>query len=355
VKALSDRLQKLERKCDDPATAATVTIPADLLWSGFSEDDLKSFAQRSARVYRGKVREMIELPGANGRHVRLFMAHTDRLSAFDRYIGLVPGKGMMLAALSEWWLRQANSVVETHLVAKPDPRVIEVKPTTPIKVEVVVRGAMAGSMMRAAASGETHWCGEKIPVGVKAWELLPEPMITPTTKAAAFEHDENASAGELIARGICSAGDWEQIRSMALGIFAMGQRLLKSAGWILADTKYEFGRTSDGRIILIDEIHTPDSSRFWIAETYEARLKSGATPDMLDKETIRRWLLAQGFSGHGPVPDVPPGELVRLARVYCQVVDRLCGKGWESAASPTPQLDAGRGTAQLTPQDFSRF
>lgn len=274
------------------------------------------FADQS-RYYRGKVRD-IEFSDR-----RLSMYHSDRLTAFDRYIDLVPFKGKILCHLNSFWLRRVASDLPTHFIEQTDDRTILCHKTRPIKIEVVVRGYLAGSMARLYASGERHYCGHVLPEGLEEFRPLERPIITPTTKAAVFEHDEPSSALDLIASGACSKLDWERIQAMALELFREGQSWSLRKGWILVDTKYEFGWRDNGEICVIDEIHTPDSSRFWVQETYEDRLRSFMAPEMFDKEPIRRWLMAQGFSGYGDVPQVPYQELVALARDYWRVAASL--------------------------------
>lgn len=288
-------------------------------YSGLSPDQIKALTLRDQPTYTGKVRDVV-------RHGdQLLIVHSDRLTAFDKLIASVPYKGTILTAISEYWLTAAKEVCPTHLIDRPHERVLRCERTEPFKVEVIVRGYLAGSMMRAYAKGEREYCGARVPDGLKDYGILPTPIITPTTKAAAFEHDENTTPAELIKHGIVTQAEWQEIASKALALFAFGQKVLSKVGWLLVDTKYEFGRTPKGEIKVIDEIHTPDSSRFWIASSYAARLARGEAPEMLDKEVVRRYLLDQGFSGEGPVPKVPVERLVELAEVYLKVAETLIG------------------------------
>ncbi|RZA11706.1 MAG: phosphoribosylaminoimidazolesuccinocarboxamide synthase, partial [Proteobacteria bacterium] len=232
----------------------------------------------------------------------------------------------ILADLSEFWLKEAKKVVPTHFIDRPHERVLRCKACVPFKVEVIVRGYMAGSMSRAYEKGVREFCGAKLTEGLKEFRPLPEAIITPTTKAAAYEHDEDISPAELIKRGTVTADEWKEISSLAFKLFAFGQKVYAEKGWILVDTKYEFGRDSSGEICVIDEIHTPDSSRLWVRETYDSRLAKGEAPEMLDKETVRRYLLAQGFSGQGDVPKVPVKNIVELAETYLVVAEKLRGE-----------------------------
>ena len=278
-------------------------------------------------VYTGKVRDVVGLGD------ELLIVHSDRLTAFDKLIAMVPYKGTILTAISAYWLQEAQKVVPTHFISSPHERVLRTRRTVPFKVEVVVRGFLAGSMQRAYAAGMREFCGAALPEGLTPYGRLPHPILTPTTKAAAFEHDENISPAALSARGIVSEAEWAEIARLALTLFAHGQRVFDKLGWILVDTKYEFGRTSNGEIIVIDEIHTPDSSRLWLKDTYEAKLRAKLSPDMLDKEVVRRWLIEHGFSGEGVVPTVPQDVLLGLARRYLDVAETLTGQPLLSTGS----------------------
>lgn len=302
----------------------TASNDSDLLkrhcYFGLSDVQVASLTAADIQVYKGKVREVLT------KGDELFMVHTDRLTAFDRMIAMIPYKGLMLAEISEFWLKEAAKIVPTHFISRPDERMIRSRRTTPYKVEVVVRGYLAGSMMRAYETGERTFCGERLEEGIRPFGRLPHNIITPTTKAAAFEHDENATPSSLIDSGVVTKDEWTEITRMAHALFRHGQDVFARFGWILVDTKYEFGRTGNGEIILIDEIHTPDSSRLWEAKSYEAHLAEGKPPVMLDKENVRRFLLEQGFSGYGDVPVVPTNRLTGLAGVYLDVCETLTGK-----------------------------
>lgn len=289
-------------------------------YAGLTKAQIDALAKKDIQTYTGKVRDVVRMGD------ELMIVHSDRLTAFDKLIANVPYKGTILTAISEFWLNEAKKVVPTHLISRPHERVLKTERATPFKVEVIVRGYLAGSMARAYAKGERTFCGEKLPEGLRNYGVLPKNIITPTTKAAAFEHDEDTTPGELLARGIVTKAEWDEISAMSLRLFAHGQKVCRDKGWILVDTKYELGRTKDGKIKIIDEIHTPDSSRFWIADTYEKRLAAGQAPDMEDKEIVRRYLLDQGFSGEGPVPKVPAAQLIQLAKVYLGVAEKLTGK-----------------------------
>jgi len=291
---------------------------SQIAYGGLSKKSQSEYQQQNFQLYSGKVREMVARPDD------ILMIHTDRLSAFDRYISLVPGKGIILAAINEFWfgLLHKNKIT-THYLERTDARTLRVMKTKPIKAEVVVRGYLAGSMLRAYQKGERSFCGVTLPEGLSPYQKLSQPIITPTTKAAAFEHDENISTKDLVNAGVCTEKEWADIESQSLKIFGIGQTVLHKIGWMLADTKYEFGKLPSGEIILIDEVHTPDSSRFWNAANYDARLAQGEAPVMFDKENIRRYLISQNFSGIGEVPAVPPNLLLDLAETYLFVAKNL--------------------------------
>lgn len=289
-------------------------------YEGLTKAQISDLAKKDIETYTGKVRDVVRIGD------ELLIVHSDRLSAFDKLIANVPYKGTILTAISEYWLNEAKKVVPTHLISRPHERVLKTERAEPFKVEVIVRGYLAGSMARAYAKGERQFCGETLPEGLTNYGVLARNIITPTTKAAAFEHDEDTTPADLIKKGAVTKAEWEEISSMSLKLFAHGQKICREKGWILVDTKYELGRTPDGKIKIIDEIHTPDSSRFWLAETYDQRLAQGAAPDMEDKEIVRRYLLSQGFSGNGPVPKVPAAQLLALAEVYLNVAEKLTGK-----------------------------
>jgi phosphoribosylaminoimidazole-succinocarboxamide synthase len=262
--------------------------------------------------YSGKVREVTDL--GNG---TLEMLQSDRLSAFDRYICDVPYKGVLLTDISDFWFTDLQ--IPHHYIRREDLRTILVKKTQPIKVEVVVRGYLAGSLLRQRA----HLTG--IPSSLPAYAPLPEPWITPTTKAAAFEHDEEISTAAIVERGICSQKIWDTCVEYALALFTHGQKTMRDRGLILADTKYEFGIDSAGKVIVIDEIHTPDSSRFWRLATYDERLRAGKPPEMSDKEIIRQILLQRGFSGQGDVPQLATSDFLQMSLAYLDIAETLRG------------------------------
>lgn len=270
--------------------------------------------------YEGKVRD-VYFDRPNGR--RIFVT-TDRVSGFDRILGLIPHKGQVLNQLAAWWFEQTADLVNNHLVSVPDPNVIIGREAEMIPIEVVVRGYMTGvtttSLWYLYENGDRKPYGIALPDGMRKYDALPRPIITPTTKAPKGEHDERITREEILARQIVPTALWEQIEETALAVFARGQQVAREAGLILVDTKYEFGLI-DGELALTDEIHTPDSSRFWIAETWG----DGREPENYDKEFLRKWYAAQGYRGEGETPTMPDAFRVQVAERYIGAYERLTG------------------------------
>lgn len=276
--------------------------------------------------YVGKVRDSYVRDG-----LRVLIA-TDRLSAFDRNITTVPGKGQVLTKLAHYWFERSASIVENHVIAVPDPCVMIGREVAIIPVEVVVRGYLAGSAWRDYSAG-TPVSGVRLPAGMREFQQLSEPIITPSTKEPMGKHDVPISEQEIVEKGIVRPDIWEQVRSHALSLFSLASKEVMERGLLFADTKYEFG-VVDGRVVLADEIHTLDSSRFWVADSYERRLKEGQAPEMLDKEPIRRWLMEQGFKGDGQVPSIPETYRSELIDHYIKSYERITGTECRIDTSP---------------------
>jgi phosphoribosylaminoimidazole-succinocarboxamide synthase len=274
--------------------------------------------------YEGKVRDNYSTQ--DGRRI---IVVTDRISAFDRVLGTLPFKGQVLNGLAAYWFEQTRAVVPNHVLSVPDPNVMECVECEPLPVEMVVRGYLTGvsatSILTAYQRGERTFCGHALPEGLIPHQQLPAPLLTPTTKAAHGEHDENVTREQIIATGKLTAADFDSAAVYARQLFELGQKLCKERGLILVDTKYEFGKTKDGRIVLIDEIHTPDSSRFWFKNSYEERMRQGEAPESFDKEYLRRWLAAQGFRGDGPIPAIPDEVRLEAARRYIEACETVRG------------------------------
>ncbi len=301
-----------------------MTIDTEILKRGLSLTLSRTELGWLGRRYEGKVRDNYST--ADGRRV---IVVTDRVSAFDRVLGTLPFKGQVLNRLAAYWFERTASLVPNHMLSVPDPNAMECLECEPLPVEMVVRGYLTGvsstSILTAYQRGEREFCGHRLPEGLRPHQRLPEPLLTPTTKAAHGAHDENVSREQLLQSSALDADDFDRAASHAMALFALGQKLCAERGLILVDTKYELGKTKDGRIVLIDEIHTPDSSRFWFAESYEQRMRAGETPESFDKEYLRRWLAAQGFRGDGPIPAIPDEVRLESARRYIEACEAVQG------------------------------
>lgn len=267
--------------------------------------------------YVGKVRDSYVRDGK-----RVLIA-TDRLSAFDRIITTVPGKGQVLTRLAKYWFDRCSSIVEHHVIAVPDPCVMIGREVSIVPIEVVVRGYLAGSAWRDYVAGRPV-SGVSLRPGLREFQKLEKPILTPSTKEAFGKHDVPIAESDIVARGIVKAEMWERIRETALRLFKLGTDELEGRGLLFADTKYEFG-VLDDRLVLADEIHTLDSSRFWVAQSYESRLSTGDSPEMLDKEPIRRWLMERNFKGEGTIPSIPDEYRRELVRHYTSSFQKITG------------------------------
>lgn len=277
------------------------------------ETHLSSLGKQSI----GKVRDSYQ----TGTH--RYLVATDRLSCFDRVVTTIPFKGQVLTQLAWFWFQKTAHLVPNHVVSLPDPNVMYVKEVEIIPVEVVVRGYLAGSAWRDYVANRPV-SGVSLPEGMKRYEAFPEPLITPSTKAPNGEHDEPISEKDLLSRGIVSEEVWSNIRTAALKLFAFGQEHARKRDLILVDTKYEFGLL-EGQVTLADEIHTLDSSRYWERSSYESALSNGESPDMLDKETVRQWLLSEGFQGDGEPPTFSDQFRTEIALQYISAFERITG------------------------------
>jgi phosphoribosylaminoimidazole-succinocarboxamide synthase len=275
----------------------------------------------------GKVRDIY------ARGEKLALITTDRVSAFDRVLGLIPFKGQVLNQLSAWWFEQTRDIVANHVIAVPDPNVTIARRAVSLPVEVVVRGYITGvtktSLWYLYAQGDRRPYGIALPEGLQKNDPLPAPIITPTTKAASGAHDERITREEILSRDIVPVGLWNEVEQVALGLFARGQAVARGAGLILVDTKYEFGIV-DGHLVLIDEVHTPDSSRYWIADSYGP----DRTPANYDKEYLREWYAEQGYRGDGAPPIMPADFIAQIAARYIGAYERLTATEFTPAAQP---------------------
>ena len=272
-------------------------------------------------------------------HDRRIIVTTDRLSAFDRVVAVVPRKGQVLNQLSAWWFDNTRDIIDNHFIAVPEPHSMIVTAATPLPVEVVVRGALTGSTSTALLTqylaGKRTMYGHKFADGLSPHSALPEPIITPTTKAQDGGHDEPLTCQDVVDRGLVQADIWQQVCSAALALYRRGCEVAARAGLVLADTKYEFGIDNDGRVFLIDEVHTPDSSRFWVAATLGERLAQDREPESLDKEPVRIALSAAGYRGSGTPPELPVDVIAATSSRYVDAYERITGNAFVPAADPT--------------------
>lgn len=277
----------------------------------------------------GKVRVSYALPDDPAVGARRLFVTTDRLSAFDRVIAGVPYKGQVLNQLAAWWFATTADIVPNHVLSVPDPNVLIARAATPLPVEVVVRGYITGvtstSLWRQYADGARVIYGHRFPEGLQKNTALPHALVTPTTKAQDGAHDEPITVAAVVQQGLVDAAVWGQVVEAALLLFARGQQVAERAGLILADTKYEFGVDANGAVVLIDEMHTPDSSRYWVADSYSSRLTAGEEPESLDKEVVRRALLDAGYTGHGEPPPLAPEVWAATSARYVQAFEQLTG------------------------------
>ncbi len=286
----------------------------------------------------GKVRSS----WACGEQRRLIVT-TDRLSAFDRVLAGVPFKGQVLNQLAAWWFEQLGDIVDHHVISVPDPNAVLARQARPLPVEVVVRGHITGvtdtSLWGMYSAGARSMYGYTFPDGLSKNTALASHIVTPTTKAQQGGHDEPLSCDDVVERGYLSADLWDRVMDAALAIFARGVQVGADAGLILADTKYEFGLTEADELILIDEVHTPDSSRWWMADSYERRLAAGDEPESLDKEVVRRAFADIGYKGDGPVPKVPADVWSATTARYIVAYECLTATPFEPGAYPVqPRL-----------------
>jgi phosphoribosylaminoimidazole-succinocarboxamide synthase len=282
--------------------------------------------------YAGKVRDTYETGDG-----RLLLVTTDRQSGFDRLLGAIPFKGQVLNRTSLYWFEQTRDIVGNHVISSPHANALIARKCTVLPIEFVVRGYMTGStdtsIWTQYQKGVRNYCGHALPEGMKKNERLAKNIVTPTTKETT--HDRPVTAEEIVAEGWLTAEQWEFTSAKTLELFAFGQKIAASRGLILVDTKYEFGVASDGEILLIDEIHTPDSSRYWLADSYEERLAAGQEPNMIDKEFFRLWFRERCDPYKDAVLPTPPDDLIaELAARYIQLFEKITGTAFEPDLRP---------------------
>ena len=289
---------------------------------------------------RGKVRDTYEMDS------QLLIVATDRISAFDLVLpGGIPDKGWVLNQLSAWWFEHMGDIIPNHLIDLPDPNVSIVRETNAIQLEVVVRGYITGvtstALWRRYEEGDREIYGYRFPEGLKKNQRLPAPIITPTTKAAEGMHDERLTHAEIVEKGIVAPAVWARMEEAALQLFERGSALAGQAGVILVDTKYEFGLDEKGEVTLMDEIHTPDSSRFWRAGSYEERLARGEEPELFDKEFVRMRYAELGYRGDGAVPALPADVWIDVGLLYQSIFEILTGTAFIPGTYPAKDRIAG--------------
>ncbi len=274
------------------------------------------------KKYEGKVRD--NYTQGNKR----FIITTDRISAFDRVLCTLPFKGQVLNQMAVFWFEKTKHIVKNHLIDSPDPNVSVVHECKPFPVEFVVRGYITGVTSTSAwtnyAKGVRNLCGNILPEGLKKDQKFDSPILTPSTKAEHGAHDENISREEIIKHKLMSQEDFDKVKEIAFKLFEAGQKIAAKQGIILVDTKYEFG-TLNGEIVLMDEIHTPDSSRFWFADTYKQLFSEGKEQRKIDKEYVRTWLADHGFKGDGNIPAIPDEIKIEAARRYIEAFELITG------------------------------
>lgn len=275
------------------------------------------------KKYKGKVRDVYEDKG------KVFLISTDRQSAFDKNLAQIPFKGQVLTQTSAFWFGQTKDIIQNHIIDVPDPNVVVGNKLKVFPVEMVIRGYLTGVTDTAAwtayAKGERMFCGNELPEGMKKNQKFPEPIITPTTKSE--EHDEKISAEEVVKQGLMTQEQWDYVADKTEKIFQRGQEIAAKNGLILVDTKYEFGYDEDGNIYLIDEIHTPDSSRFWLKDGYDQRFSEGKEPENIDKEFLRLWFKENCDPYRDEVlPDAPEELVVELSKRYIQLYEMITGQ-----------------------------
>ena len=274
---------------------------------------------------QGKVRDFYVLPG------KRIIITTDRQSAFDVILGHIPYKGSVLNMLAAYWFKKTKRIIPNHMLSIPDPNVIVAKNCKGIPIEMIVRGYMSGvtktSIWYSYQRGERNIYGLRFPDGLKKNQQLPTPVITPTTHGGGKNgHDERLTREEILERELIDKKTYMQMEEAALALFAYGSKHCLARGLVLVDTKYEFGLDENNQLMLMDEIHTPDSSRFWKADTYEKRLKKGLEPENFDKEFLRLWYAGKGYRGDGKPPAMSEELIVSLAKRYVSVYEKITGE-----------------------------
>lgn len=282
--------------------------------------------------YQGKVRDNYR------QNDRRILITTDRISAFDHVLRqTIPFKGQVLNQTAAYFFEATEDLVPNHVLSVPDPNVTVARECTPVPIEFVVRGYLEGHAWREYEKGVRSLCGQSLPDGLRQSERLPEPILTPTTKAEEG-HDQDVTRKEAIDNTNVDAATYDQLADWALKLYRRGSEMAAEEGLLLVDTKYEFGRTSDGNLVLIDEVHTPDSSRYYYQDGYEERLRKGKPQRQLSKEFVREWLMDHGFQGQAgeEMPDLPDAFRVRVTQRYVELYETVTGTSFEPNRHPNP-------------------
>jgi len=278
----------------------------------------------------GKVRDCYDLPATAREPARRILIASDRISAFDRILAAIPFKGQVLTQTARYWFDQTADICPNHVLSYPDPNVVIGRRLSILPVEIVVRGYLAGttgtSILTLYRQGRRAMYGHSLPDGLRDNQMLPAPILTPTTKAFDGGHDEPLTPAQIAASGLLTPAQWDEVSALALALFARGQRMAAARGLILADTKYEFGTDAADRILLADEIHTPDSSRYWIAAGYEAALAAGSRPPSFDKDVIRAWVAARCDPYKDDIPPIPAQMIAATAQIYIDAYQAITGQ-----------------------------
>lgn len=297
--------------------------------------------------YYGKVRDNYDLPDTDGTGGRRIIISSDRISAFDRILCCIPWKGQVLTQTARYWFEETADICPNHVIEYPDPNVVVGRRLTILPVEVVVRGYLAGttgtSILTLYRQGAREMYGHRFPDGLRDNEKLPKPIITPTSKEFDGGHDAPLTQAQIIEGGLLTPAQWETVSTYALGLFARGQQIAAERGLILADTKYEFGLDPEGEIVLADEIHTPDSSRYWLADSYAAAFAEGRRPASFDKDFIRAWVAERCDPYRDPIPEIPADLIEETSRVYIRAYEMITGRPFVpdgSGATPLARVRA---------------
>jgi phosphoribosylaminoimidazole-succinocarboxamide synthase len=301
--------------------------------------------------YFGKVRDCYDLAAdashPNGRRI---LIASDRISAFDRILAAIPFKGQILTQIASFWFDRTADILPNHVLSYPDPNVVIGQRLTILPVEVVVRGYLAGSTSTSVLTqykqGQRAMYGHVLPDGMRDNQILARPIITPTSKAFDGDHDAPLTASDILSQGLLTADQWDEVSTAALALFARGQQMAAERGLILVDTKYEFGTDQNGKVLIADEIHTPDSSRYWIASGYEAAFERGTRPPSFDKDVIRSWVAARCDPYHDPLPEIPAEMIAATSAVYVQAYEAITGQTFAPDLSGDAVLDRVRTALQ---------